>query len=555
MINLREYQQPFYDDIIQGLERHDKICAVMPTGGGKSVIIGKLADHLSKTGRTLILTHRIEILMQNSAWLSADRAGALAGGVNTLSYNNKIVIAMVQTAHSRIEKYGIEYLGQFDNIILDECHILIYEKVFEKYNYKKLIGFTGSPCVHGKNIYTTIDGVDYVEPYTLSVLFDHIVCGPDSQDLIDINYLTKDYTVTLQLPDFDKLKESKTQPDGYTQKSLNEVYHNTVSRDILDKGLNEYANGKKTIIFNANNKVSKFIYEHLKSKGKNVKLFDTSGNTEINPETGKKYKRKEIIEWFRNERDAILVNTNVFTTGFDVDDVEVVVVNRATKSLALWIQMVGRGSRITEKIYKDKFIVLDLGQNIHEHGLWSKRRDWKQWFFSPGPRAVNKRDLLSTWECEYCGALNITGEIECASCGAEKLTAVVNGDSKKKYKEGEFEVIQDMDPPRGNQIVAYCVRNGKDVGFALKLVKQKILELFTHYQISDSFYRRRKKDYHDSRGNLKDGFDSRIKKIFHPCYFAILSKTNGLTGNRRRKYDTELNKIIKAVEQKMNYNG
>lgn len=556
MITLREYQQPFYDNIIEALKTHNKVCGFMPTGGGKSVIIGKLAHDLSKTGRTLILTHRIEILMQNSEWLSSDVAGALASGINTLKYNHKIVIAMVQTLYSRIETYGINYLGQFDNIILDEVHILIFEKVFSQYNFKKLIGFTGSPCIYGKNIYTEIDGVEYVEPYTLSVLFEHLVCGPDSQDLIDIGYLTQDYTVTLKLPDFDKLKESKTQPDGYTQKSLNEVYHNTVSLNILDKGLNEYADGKKTIIFNANNKVSKFVYDHLKKKGCNVMLFDTSGNTEINPSTGKKWKRNEVIEWFRNEKDAILVNTNVFTTGFDVDDIEVVVVNRATKSLALWIQMVGRGSRVTNKIYKDKFTVLDLGQNIHEHGLWSKRRDWKRWFYSPGRKLKNSRDLLSTWECSYCGSLNIVGEEQCGYCGADKLDVVVNGKQKhKKYKEGEFEIIQDMDPPRGNQIVNYCKRNDKNISFAFKLVKTKILELFTHYQISDKFYKRRKYDWHDSHGNLKKGFDTRIKEIFNPCYFAILQKDNGLTGSRKRKYDTELNKIIQAVEQKMNYNG
>jgi superfamily II DNA helicase RecQ len=292
----------------------------------------------------------------------------------------------------------------------------------------------------------------------------------------------------------------------------------------------------------------------MKNKGLNVKLFDTSENKEINPKTGKKYKRDEIIHWFKNEKDAILINTNVFTTGFDVDDVEVVVVNRATKSLALWIQMVGRGSRITNKIYKDSFTVIDLGQNIYEHGMWSKKRDWKKWFYSPGPRLKNNRDLLSTWECEYCGSLNIMGEIICDFCKAEKLTAVVDGKTKK-YKDGKLEVIQNMPPPRGNFIVKYCEQHDKDIGFALKLVKTKILELFSHYDVSDSFYKRRKSDYIDNNGFPKDGFDTRIKKMFRPCYFAIINPKNKLKGKRRRKYETELNRVIDAVESKMNYNG
>src|SRR5690606_38498310 len=145
-----------------------------------------------------------------------------------------------------------------------------------------------------------------------------------------------------------------------------EVYSNTASLSILLKAYEEHCKGKKTIIYNASNKVNLITYNFFKEQGLNVKMFDTSKNKEINPETGRKYTRKEIIEWFRKERDAILINTNVFTTGFDVDDIECVVINRATKSLSLWIQMVGRGSRTTKKIYKDFFTVLDLGQNIYE---------------------------------------------------------------------------------------------------------------------------------------------------------------------------------------------
>lgn len=552
MITLRpEYQQPFFDNIIKALyiDNYDKVCSVLPTGGGKSVIIAKLANQLQ--GRTLILTHRIEILKQNSEWLQ--NAGILSSKENTIRYDSKIVISMVQTLDARLKNYDVNYLGEFDNIIIDECHILIYEKVFSKYNYKKLIGFTGSPIVYGKNIYHEIDGVEYVEPYTLSEIFDTIVSGPDSQDLIDLGYLVQDYNIALKLPDFDKLKESKSNPDGYTSKSMNEVYYNTVSLNKLDEAYYKYALGKKTLIFNSSNKVNKFVYDHLKSKGLNAKMYDTSKAREFNEATGNYYTREEIIEWFRNERNAILIGTNVFTTGFDVDDVEVVVVNRATKSLALWIQIVGRGSRTTKKIFKDKFTVIDLGQNIYEHGIWSKRRDWKKFFYSSGKQLKKNRDMLSTWECEYCGYLNVVGEKICSHCEAEKLTIIEDG-KIKKFKDGEFVVVGDMHPPRGNMIVKYCVENGKDINFAFKLTRQKILELFDAYKVRPQYYAKRKYDYVDINDFPKEGFDTRIKKIFRPCYFAIIDGKNGLTGNRKRTYTTELQKIIKAVELKMEYN-
>jgi len=549
-ITLRDYQQPFYDDIWNELfvKNVKRVCGVLPTGGGKSVVIGKLANNLP--GRTLILTHRVEIFNQNSEWVKD--LGMLASDVNTLRYDNKVVIAMVQTLDARLKNYGDDYIGSFDNIILDEVHILIFEKVFNKYNYDRLIGFTGSPVVYGKKIETSIDNVDYVEDYTLSQIFDTIVCGPSTQELIDLGYLVQDYNIVLRLPDFDKLKESDSNPDGYTSKSMNEVYYNTVSLDKLMEGYYRYAKDKKTLIFNSSNKVNKMIYDHMKSKGINCKMFDTSKNRNINPETGKYYKRSEIIEWFRNEKDAVLINTNVFTTGFDVDDVECIIMNRATKSLALFIQIIGRGSRITNKTFKDKFTVLDLGQNIYEHGLWSQERDWEKYFYSNGPRLKNNLDMLSVWECEYCGYYNVKGTTECGDCGAEKLNAVING-KDKKFKDGQFTIIKDMDPPRGRAIVAYCKKNNLSISEAIKITQNRILELFVSYRVSESFYARRKEDYVDKHGFNKKGFDSRVKEIFRPCYFAILDKKSGLTGNRKRKLNTENERLIKIIEKNMNY--
>lgn len=528
-IVLRPYQQDLFEKITTSLLTHKKICGVLPTGGGKSVIIGSLANEL--TGRTLILTHRIEILQQNSEWLKD--ASILTSKKNTLRYDAKTVIAMVQTAFARIEKYGVEYLGKFDNIILDEVQVLIFEKVFEKYDYKKLIGFTATPVIN-KKIYTEIDGVDYVEPFTLSEIFDDLVQGVTTQDLIDEGYLVQDYNIALQLPNFGDLKESKSTPDGYTTKSLNEVYSNTASLDILLKAYNENCLGKKTLLFNSSTKINKIVYEHFKEIGLNVKIFDTVNRTDINPVTDKPYTRTEIIEWFRNERDAILINTNVFTTGFNVRDVECVIVNRATKSLSLWIQMVGRGSRTTDEIFKEIFTVIDLGQNILEHGMWSKKRDWKQYFYSPGKRRKNKTDLLDVWECDACGALNLTGDLICSSCGEEK----VNSQADKKMKQGktgELVVVQDMPLPKSKNIIQYTIVKGETSNFAFSLLERRILDLFIHYNVEQDFYIKN-----------RDRFEQRVANIYRPIYFAIIR--SDLKGSNK-KLDTQIEKMITKIDK------
>jgi len=535
MIKLRTYQQDLYDDIQQKLYKDNvkKLCVALPTGGGKSVLIAKLAQELP--GRTLILTHRIEILQQNSAWLK--EACVLTAKENTLRHDKQIVIAMVQTAFARIKKYGIRYLGDFDNIVLDEVQILIFEKVFEQYDFKRLIGFSGTPVLN-KKVYSTVDEIEYVEPLTLSAIFDDLVQGLDTQFLIDEGYLVQDYNIALQLPGFDKLKDSTSNPDGYTKDSLNSLYSNAASVDILKKSYFDYCDGKKTMIFNSSTKINAIVYDLFISLGLNVKMFDTVNPTEINPDTGVPYKRNEIIEWFRNERNAILINTNVFTTGFDVEDVECIIMNRATKSLALWIQIVGRGSRTTDKIFKDKFTVIDLGQNIHAHGIWSMKRDWSKWFHSPGKKRKSIPDLLATWECKECGTYNLIGDEVCTSCGAKKIVEKREGRAKK-LKEGTLVEYGEMPLPKSVPIIKYCKSIGEGSNFAYSLLERKIIDLFIHYNVTPEFY---------SKNKVK--FAERIASIYRPIYFAIM-RDKELKG-ANKKLATQLNKVLTKVDKLYN---
>lgn len=536
MIKLRPYQFKLYSQIAEKLfvDEVRKLCVALPTGGGKSILIAKLAQDLP--GRTLILTHRIEILQQNSAWLQD--ACVLTAKENTLKFDGDIVIAMVQTAFSRIEKYGIDYLGHFDNIILDEVQVLIFEKVFKQYKYKRLIGFTGTPVLNKKK-YTTIDGIEYVEPFTLSEIFDNLIQGTDTQDLIELGFLVQDYNIVLNLPDFDQLKDSESSPDGYTLDSLNAVYSNSASLRILREAYITYAKGKKTLLFNASTKINKKVYNNFKKLGLNVKMFDTVNETDINPDTKELYTRKEIIEWFRNERDAVLINTNVFTTGFDVDDVEVVIVNRATKSLALWIQMVGRGSRTTTKIYKDKFTVIDLGQNIYKHGIWSLERDWNNFFYSTGKKRKHKADLFDTWECGKCHTYNLMGDLVCLSCGAPKENAVVKEGRDKKLKDGSLEVFGETPLPKAYLIIKYCKAQGEGSNFAFLLLERKITDLFLSYGVTSDFYTKN-----------RTRFAIRVMEIYRPIYFGIIK--SDLLG-ARKKLVTQVNRVLTKIDKLYKY--
>jgi superfamily II DNA or RNA helicase len=522
-IKFRDYQQPTYDEIIQNLNiRHLLVQA--ECGWGKSILIGKLANHLQNEGRVLILTHRVELLIQNHEWL--DKAGVLSSKLNTVRYDSKIVIGMVETVNARIKTYGVNYLGSFTTILCDEAHLDYFKKVYDQLEHKRLIGFTATPMTN-KRESKTIDGVEFTRPLSMANEYDKLICGVGAEKLIELGYLNQDYNIVLRLPDIDKLKTSDSAPDGFTKASINEVYNNTASLEVLYKAYDLYGRDKKTIIFNANSTINKSVYDYLVSKGVNCKLFDSVNTSDMN--------RDEIVEWFANTPDAVLINANIFLIGFNVPDLETILFNRATKSLALYLQAAGRGARVTDKIYKDKFTFVDLGQNILEHGTFSQKRNWQDYFQPADWKRKVAADLLSTWECTFCGALNITGIEECEICHMPKEDVVVESNGKK-MKEGEFEELADMPLPKAKSIISYSIAQGKDSNFAFKLLEQKIVDLFIHYNVSKTFYQTRKTEFHII-----------IKQIYVPIYFAII-KSKEISG-ARKTIETQLDRLYKKIDK------
>jgi len=527
-IVLYDYQQPLYAEIIENQEE-TRLLVQAECGWGKSILIGKTANYFQSEGKVLILTHRIELLLQNHEWL--DNPGVLSAGVNTIRYDSKIIIGMVETVYSRLKKYGIKYLGDVTTILCDEVHLDYFKKVWEMYNPKRLVGFTATPLTN-KRESKMVDGVEYTRPLSMANDFNKLICGISAKKLIEIGVLCQDYNIVLRLPNIDKLKSSDSDSDGYTKASINDVYNNTASYTILYEAYQKYGANKKTIIFNANSKINKGVYDYFISMNVNCKVYDSVNESDLN--------RAEIVEWFSNTPDAVLINANIFLIGFNERAVETILFNRATKSLALYRQAAGRGARTTDKIYKDKFTFVDLGQNIQEHGTFGNEIDWQGYFQPQEWKRKTVVDLLKTWECTFCGSLNIVGNDECEICFMPKEDAVVieNG---KKAKTGEFEAIGDMPLPRAKSIIDYTIAKGKDQNFAFKLLEEKIMDLFIHYNVSITFYNKKKID-----------FQTRIKQIYVPIYFAII-KSKEIHG-AHKKIDTQLSKIYDKLDKLYNVN-
>ena len=74
----------------------------------------------------------------------------------------------------------------------------------------------------------------------------------------------------------------------------------------------------------------------------------------------------------------MLVNVDIFTEGFDCPSVSFIQLARPTKSLALYIQQVGRGLRIEAE--KEKTIIIDNVGLYNYFGLPDANRKWQYYF-------------------------------------------------------------------------------------------------------------------------------------------------------------------------------
>lgn len=361
---LYEYQKDAIELIMQRMAKFPNrynLLFQLPTGGGKTVIFSEIAKRYAKaTGKkALILTHRIELCAQTSNMLSEI-------GVTNKIINSKVkelddqnsfdcFVAMVETLNNRLndDVFRVENVGL---VIIDEAHYNSFRKLFKFFENCIILGVTATPL--SSNI-----------KLPLKDNYNELIVGESIRSLIDTGFLAKAETYSYDV----NLRSLKVGINGdYTVSSSERLYGNYFMQEKLLYAYEEKARGHKTLIFNNGINTSKQVYELFKDGGYEIRHLDN---------THSEQERREILTWFREKPDAILTSVSILTTGFDEPTVQTVILNRATKSLTLYHQMIGRGSRILKN--KKNFTVIDLGNNARRFGLWESYINWQEIFRSP----------------------------------------------------------------------------------------------------------------------------------------------------------------------------
>ena len=120
--------------------------------------------------------------------------------------------------------------------------------------------------------------------------------------------------------------------------------------------------------------------------------------------------RNKAIAGFREGTVKVLVNVVVATEGFDLPDASCIAIARPTKSLALYLQMVGRGLR--PKDDGGDCLILDLAANSEIHGLPEARRKW-----SLEPCGIESPGEAPVVWCPKCEMVSPATSHHCRGCG------------------------------------------------------------------------------------------------------------------------------------------
>jgi superfamily II DNA or RNA helicase len=333
----------------------------LPTGGGKTVIFSQITRQYIEEfkKKVLILTHRIELSVQTSKQLLAIGVGnkIINSDVKALDKDEDYMcyIAMVETLNNRLQD-DENFIKDVGLVIVDEAHYNSFRKIFQFYKDANILGVTATPLSSNKAL-------------PLNDNYNKLIVGECIASLIESGYLADAETFTYDV----NLHGLKIGSNGdFTVSSSELVYGNYFMQEKLLFAYEEVAVGDKTLIFNSGIETSIRVEETFKKRGFKIKHLDSTFSDKD---------RKDVLEWFKHTPDAILSSVGILTTGFDEPTVETIILNRATRSLTLYHQMIGRGSRRLPN--KDKFKLIDLGNNVRRFGYWQDYINWQDAFRFP----------------------------------------------------------------------------------------------------------------------------------------------------------------------------
>lgn len=435
MLTPRWYQIEANDAIYQyfGTGGTGNPIVAMPTASGKSVVIAMFVKSvLSRwpNQRIIIATHVKELVEQNynkmlDMWPEAP-AGIYSAGLEQRDYIFPIIFGGIQSMVHAAAKFGHR-----DLLLVDEAH-LISGKDTSQYAqfitalktinpHLRIIGFSATPYRMGSGMLT--DG-----PIFTDVCYD--LCSMENfNKLIDQGYLStlipKKTNIELNVSDV------KIQQGDYVQHDLQtavdkDAITTAACKEIIAQGQDRNA----WLIFASGIQHAEHIAGCLQSYGVSCGICHSKMDGD---------KADGAIKAFRNGEIRAIVNFGKLTTGFDYSEIDMIAMLRPTISTVLWVQMLGRGTRVSPN--KQNCLVLDFAGNTKRLGPINDP-------VVPKKRGHKDGGTVPIKICDKCGVYNHTRATVCIGCGAAfeiQSKLVTKADTAELIRREAEPIVEQLD--------------------------------------------------------------------------------------------------------------
>lgn len=346
-MELRPYQVEAVESVFREWEQGRKrTLLVQATGTGKTICFAEVVRRVaSRGGRSLILAHRGELLEQAATKIeqTANLKCALEKAENTsLNSWTSVTVGSVQTLmrESRLSQFRPD---AFDCIVVDEAHHTLaegYTRILNHFNGANVLGVTAT--------------ADRADRKDLGEVYDSIAYEYDMAHAINDGYLCpiEAEMVPLQV---DLSSVSVTHGD-YQAGQLGDALEPYL--DAIADAMVTRCQDRRTVVFLPLIRTAKKFTEKLIERG--LTACEVDGQSED---------REEILSDFNRGKYQVLCNSMLLTEGWDCPSVDCIVCLRPTKSRSLYVQMVGRGTRLSPETGKEKLLLLDFLWMTGRHNL------------------------------------------------------------------------------------------------------------------------------------------------------------------------------------------
>ena len=400
-MELRPYQAAAIDSLYRWWQSRSGYPLIeLPTGAGKTVVFCELIKRLFSDCpdlMVLVLAHRKELLTQAAqkmiaVWPEAP-IGTFCAGLNARQ------IAPITIASRGTLANCVDAFPRIDLVVVDECHNVSpddetqYRGIINRLKTKNpslmVIGFTATPYrrkqgkIYGSGDQHLFAGIAYRAPI---------------RELIDQGYLCPVVSPRLSSDHSLDTSSIKITAGDYNVGQMEKV---ALQEDLIRQALDDWQQHAKdrqaTVFFCVSIAHAEAVSDALRERGIIAPVIH--GNTSRTPS----FVRERHLKDFDEGRLNHLCNVGVLTEGWDCPRLDCIVLLRATRSVGLYLQIVGRGLR--KHPNKTNTLVLDFGGNIDRFGPIDEAKP-----------VTRRKKIDRTKDCPKCGTILGVLARTCPNC-------------------------------------------------------------------------------------------------------------------------------------------